>query len=54
MHTQEQWCKKAPPTHEMILRYVMQPPFPSNPPVVAPANKEQVIAALLHDVVSMI
>ena len=39
---QEQWCKKAPPTHEMILRYVMQPPFPSDPPRAPPADKEQV------------
>ncbi|DBA80252.1 hypothetical protein WJX79_002480 [Trebouxia sp. C0005] len=38
----EQWCKKAPPTHEMILRYVMQPPFPSDPPRITPADKKQV------------
>ncbi|KAL3145349.1 hypothetical protein ABBQ38_001606 [Trebouxia sp. C0009 RCD-2024] len=38
----EQWCKKAPPTHEMIVRYVMQPPFPSEPSTVAPADQKQV------------
>ena len=42
LRLQEQWCKKAPPTHEMILRYVMQPPCPSDPPSPAPANQEQV------------
>ncbi|KAL3144958.1 hypothetical protein ABBQ32_003464 [Trebouxia sp. C0010 RCD-2024] len=38
----EQWCKKAPPTHEMIVRYVMQPPFPSEPSTAAPADQKQV------------
>lgn len=49
---QEQWCKKAPPTHEMIVRYEMQPPFPSDPPTVAPANQKQVNLTLLPSSIS--
>ena len=47
LRLQEQWCKKAPPTHEMIVRYQMQPPFPSDPPSVHPANQEQVGSELV-------
>lgn len=47
MSLQEQWCKKAPPTPELLMQYTLQPPPPRTPPLTLPSGPDAAVAQQL-------